>query len=101
MAWYGHGAITHRGNWETVPTLLKIYLNVPVHVSITPKIAAVSGGVIHSLALEREGTVWAWGDSGQGQLGYGSDASSNVPVKVLNIENIDRIAAGGFHNLAL
>jgi len=69
-------------------------------------VVAVSGGALHNLALKSDGTVWAWGFGGEGQLGNGANASSNVPVQVgasvagFN-EQVVAIDAGLHYNLAL
>ena len=43
-------------------------------------VTAVAAGDDHSLALLSNGTVMAWGDGQQGQLGNGGTDSSAVPV---------------------
>ncbi|MBI2613263.1 MAG: hypothetical protein HYW62_00605 [Candidatus Levybacteria bacterium] len=46
-------------------------------------VASVSIGRDHSLALESDGTVWAWGNNQYGQLGNGESGGSLVdPVQV-------------------
>lgn len=45
-------------------------------------IAAIAAGDRHSLALSREGAVFAWGDGSSGQLGDGSNVSSFSAVSV-------------------
>src|SRR5204863_9622206 len=48
------------------------------------------------------GTVWAWGDNGSGQLGIARTSSSAVPVQVRGLQDVTAIATGlGYHNLAL
>ena len=47
------------------------------------KITALALGGFHSLALAEDGTVYAWGYSGSGQLGYNSTSDSHTPVRVL------------------
>ncbi|PCH96757.1 MAG: hypothetical protein COB85_03275 [Bacteroidetes bacterium] len=71
-------------------------------------IIAVAAGDNHTLALRSDGTVWAWGDNGSGQVGDGTGTSQrNLPVKVVNIGGSDSltdivaIAAGGDHSLAI
>ena len=61
----------------------------------------VAGGEFHSLALKDDGTVWAWGDNSCGQLGDGTETSSNIPVQVYGLTNIIAVAAGAAHSLAL
>jgi len=65
---------------------------------VTGRIAA---GLLHSLALKYDGTVWAWGDNTYGQLGINNNNDSATPVQVLILNNIVAIAAGWTHNLAL
>lgn len=54
----------------------------------------------HSLARASDGTVYAWGDGGSGQLGNGSAFPESTPVAV-DIEGVATIAAGREHSLAL
>lgn len=61
---------------------------------------AVSAGGAHSLALQSNGTVWAWGSNNFGQLGTGG-GDSNVRHQVLNLSNVIAISAGGNFSLAL
>ena len=44
----------------------------PVQVSGLSGAIAIAGGNSHSLAVKSDGTVWAWGANGAGQLGNGS-----------------------------
>ena len=67
-------------------------------------ILALAGGDRHSLALMGNGTVWAWGDNSDGQLGIGSQGETEpftLPVAVHDLTNITAIAAGGNFSLAL
>jgi alpha-tubulin suppressor-like RCC1 family protein len=62
-------------------------------------IVAIAAGDSHSLALEDDGTVWAWGGNGSGQVGNGNTTDQTYPVSVLS--GAIAIAAGGSHSLAL
>jgi len=70
-------------------------------------IISIAAGGSHSLALDVDGNVWAWGYNGFGQVGDGSTTKSNrlYPVKVIDVNGtalrIVKIAAGGSHSLAL
>ena len=48
-------------------------------------VRGIAGGYTHSLALKNDGTVWAWGNNGQGQLGVDSslEAERRYPGKIL------------------
>ena len=57
-----------------------------IPVKIMDNVAQVSIGEWHVLALKKDGTVWAWGRNGSGQLGNGSNSTEVqlTPVKVLS-----------------
>ena len=44
--------------------------------------ARLAAGAFFTCALDHTGVAFCWGDGSQGQLGDGSTASSNVPVRV-------------------
>jgi alpha-tubulin suppressor-like RCC1 family protein len=51
--------------------------------------------------LEKNGTVWTWGNNDYGQLGIGTTVDSDVPVQVPGLTGIFRLAAGSNHILAI
>lgn len=53
------------------------------------------------LALTNDGTVWAWGNNDNGQLGNGSFEPSSVPVKTALEDEIVDITAGDGYAYAL
>ena len=62
----------------------------------------VAAGYAHSLALDAEGNVWAWGDDSQGQLGNGDiTGDMTVAAQVTTGTAYAAIAAGETHSLAL
>ena len=79
----------------------------PAQAMPPAKIVQVVGGDSHSLALASDGTVYAWGYNGSGQLGNNSTTNSSVPVAVtttgtpMSGKTITAIAAGSDHSLAL
>jgi alpha-tubulin suppressor-like RCC1 family protein len=76
----------------------------PVRVSGLSGVVAISAGHggFTSYALKADGTVWAWGYDGLGQLGNGtSDENPHpLPVKVSNLTGVVAIGAGSSHALA-
>lgn len=57
---------------------------------------------LHSLALKKDETVWAWGQDGSGQLGIGKAVlNPTVPIQVKGLSDMIGIAAGGEHSLAV
>ncbi|MCR8630375.1 InlB B-repeat-containing protein [Paenibacillus sp. N5-1-1-5] len=74
----------------------------PVQVSALSNIKAISGGTsYHTLALDGNGNVWAWGRNDNGDLGDGTTIQRNTPVQVNTLSNVKAIAAGGYFSLAL
>ena len=64
-------------------------------------VVAVAGAHSNSLALKRDGTVWAWGDNEHGQLGDGTTADRSTPVQVSVLTGVVAVAGGGSHSLAV
>lgn len=62
---------------------------------------AVAAGGNHTLALRKDGTVWAWGDNFWGELGDGTRRTRDVPAPVPGLPPIVAIAAGYLHSMAL
>jgi len=62
---------------------------------------SVSAGGFHSLALMRDGSVFAWGDNTYGQLGDGTTQSRSTPQKTQILNSIVQISAGYHHNFAI
>lgn len=55
----------------------------------------------HSLALQRDGTAWAWGANANGQIGDGQVGDTAVPLAVTGLSDVAAIASGGAHSLAV
>ena len=84
---------------------------IAVQVAGTPlagkTIVQIAAGADHSLALDSDGALYAWGSNAYGQLGNGTTTNSSVPVAVkiagtpLAGKTIVQIAAGANHNMVL
>jgi hypothetical protein len=74
---------------------------VPVEVKGLHEATAIAAGYYFSLALMSSGKVMAWGDGGSGQLGDGSEFTSDVPKEVRGLDEATAIAGGVQHSLAL
>lgn len=108
MAWgdnkFGQLGIGTSGNTSPSPTLIQGLTDV----------IDVAGGMGHSLALKKDGTVWTWGANHDGQLGNGTQTkmaadyvtvleehNSAVPVQVTGLDHVTAIAAGWSSSFAL
>lgn len=57
-------------------------------------IVAVTAGTSHTVAVKSDGTVYAWGGNGYGQVGDGTTTSRTTPVLVSGLTNVSQVAAG-------
>jgi alpha-tubulin suppressor-like RCC1 family protein len=70
-------------------------------------VVAIAAGQQFSLALKKDGSVWAWGSNATGQCGDYTSIQRNTPIQVHGPGNvgfltgITALAAGGGHALAL
>jgi alpha-tubulin suppressor-like RCC1 family protein len=62
---------------------------------------AIAAGGAHTLALQADGTLWAWGKNNKGQLGNGDAVDQNAPVQVGVDSDWTAFSAGELHSLAL
>lgn len=54
-----------------------------------------------ALALKADGTLWSWGENGNGQLGLGDTDDRSVPVQVGSAVNWRGVVAGSSHAIGL
>lgn len=64
-------------------------------------IVSISAGGSHTCAVTSDQLAYCWGDNTHGQLGNGTELSSDVPVLVSGIESPVAIVAGLSHTCAL
>ena len=88
--------------------------NVPLQVKgpggsgYLTNVVAASGGDLFSVAIKDDGTVWAWGDNGNGELGDGTPTDRPYPVQVIDpsdssgyLTGVTDISAGEWHTAAI
>ncbi len=84
----GSGTGTSDPNWSAVSGL-------------SSGVVQVSAGNSFALALTSDGSVWAWGYNGHGELGNGTATESTVPVQVSDLTGITAVSAGTNAGVAL
>jgi YVTN family beta-propeller protein len=105
-AW-GRGDSGQLGNNSTSDSTTPVQVQGPGGSGNLTDVVAVAGGGYHSLAVKSDGTAWAWGNDGNGQLGNNSTSNSSTPVQVKgpggsgNLTGAAAVAAGRYHSLAL
>jgi alpha-tubulin suppressor-like RCC1 family protein len=92
---WGSNSNGQLGNGTTAGSQLS-----PVQVSGLTNVTAIAAGVNFSLALKSDGSVWAWGYNGSGQLGDGTTTDRSTPVYVNMVAQV-AIAAGFDHSVAM
>ena len=60
----------------------------------------VAGGGYHTAAIKTDGTLWAWGYNGQGQLGDNTVVNKSSPVQTIAGGTNWKQVAGGFNHTA-
>jgi alpha-tubulin suppressor-like RCC1 family protein len=67
-------------------------------------VVAVSAGLHHTMAIKTDGSLWAWGSNGFGQLGIGNGMDSRgtvslTPIKIM--EDVLAVSSGQTHTMAI
>ncbi len=86
-----NGVVVGISAWASLDVFL---LNVPAG-------GATAAGGNHSLAIKPDGTLWAWGLNGSGQLGDGTTTNRTSPTLVAALSNAAGVAGGAIHTLAV
>lgn len=73
------------------------------HALTTPLTGVIASrsSANHTVTLRSDGTVWTWGDNGNGQLGDGTTTNRTTNVQVSGLNNIVAIAGGSARAVAL
>lgn len=96
-AW-GDNGFGELGNGTTTASL------GPSAVSNLSNVVAIADGCCDDqfgLALKSDGTVWAWGANGFGELGNGTNTQNTTPVQANNLTGVTAIAADWDHAMAV
>jgi alpha-tubulin suppressor-like RCC1 family protein len=75
---------------------------VPLRVGSDSDWTQVSGGWLHTVALKNDGSLWAWGQNLEGEVGQGNFTNRyGAPTRIGTESNWTQICAGVAHSLAL
>ena len=99
IAWGKNGS-GQVGDGTTVDRTSPVTVSFPGGGS-APRIKMAVAGGDHSLAVDYDGNVWAWGEDRYGQLGLGGTTGKTAPTKITSLSNIVMVAAGYRHSMAL
>ena len=109
----GNGTIRGQHDKNPVPTRVRDP-DSPSDTSKGLKAIQVSAGGFHSLAVDKNGKTWAWGQNSRGQLGnknipqgdFNKKAMSSIPVPAQyptteGVITAVQVSAGALHSLAI
>ena len=78
--------------------------HAPVQVTSVSNVVSAAGGATFTLIVKGDGTAWACGSNGNGQLGDGTTTQRGIPVQMTGMSGlVVQVAAGviGAHSLVL
>ncbi len=79
-------------------------LATPQCVSSLSDVASVSVSLSFyqsCMVVKNDGTVWAWGDNNDGQLGDGTTTDRATPVQAVGLSGVKQAAVGSYDSIAL
>lgn len=56
----------------------------------------IAVGAFHNLALQEDGTLWAWGNNEYGQLGTGDTQPRSQPIPVQGLSGLTLVCVPSF-----
>jgi alpha-tubulin suppressor-like RCC1 family protein len=66
-------------------------ISVPVRVQGLERVRLIAVGAFHNLALQEDGTLWAWGNNEYGQLGTGDTQPRSQPILVQGLSGLNLV----------
>lgn len=92
---------TQPGNGSTIGAALPVFQTFVVGATGSGFVQiSASKGSSFSLGIRANGTLWAWGDNSNGQLGDGTTTSRRFPIQVGTATNWRQVSAGKSHVVA-
>jgi RHS repeat-associated protein len=83
------------------PTSNQPYVWTPEQIPGLPPMKDVAAQGMHSLAVDVNGDVWAWGHNVYGQLGDGTNDTRYSPVKLARFASVRSVAASDMSGFAV
>lgn len=92
---WGQGGSGQLGNGITYDWTKPVLAPVQANIADVKYIAI---GNSNTYAIKKDGTLWAWGFNGNGELGVGDKIDRNVPTQISVLTDIIQVAgtSGGF-----
>ena len=94
-AWGGNTASGEIGQGSTLTTNYLVPTQIGALTTWSTSAAALSCGTSFTLALQTDGSLWAWGLNSSGQLGTGTTTTATSPVQAGTATNWAAVSANG------
>jgi len=91
-AWGANGTGGRLGNGSTTAQ------NTPVAIQSDTEFVYVAASNTHTLAIDKDGDLWAWGGNNNGQHGNGTSGVRTTPVKIELTTKFEYVIAGNAHS---
>src|SRR6266545_1519621 len=104
FAWDATGTLKGWGydyDGEVGDTTTALRRLTPVSVSGLSGVVSMHGGSAHSVAAKSDGTVWAWGYNGSGQVGDGTITNRVTPLQIAGLDSVVSVYGSGSFSLAV
>ncbi|MCL1793885.1 MAG: hypothetical protein FWG34_08445, partial [Oscillospiraceae bacterium] len=95
-AW-GNNDYGQIGDGTTTDRYERVLIMEPVY--IMDNVAQISAGEMYTMAIKSDGSLWAWGYNGNGQIGDGTTTDRHSPVKIM--DNVAQVSAGAGYTIAV
>ena len=73
----------------------------PIPIGTDTNWETISAGSYHTAAIKTDGSLWAWGTNGFGQLGDSTNTTRNSPNHIGTETNWKTVSAGSYHTAAI
>ena len=83
------------------PQTLDFKLTVSVSSTGDETYVQVSAGYAHTMAIDKNGSLWAWGNNELGQLGDGTNEDKTEPTKIKAGTKFAQVATGNGYTMAI
>jgi alpha-tubulin suppressor-like RCC1 family protein len=93
--------VRKRIGWDYLFLIVIGFLGFILEGTLWAAMPQIAAGGSYSLALESDGTLWAWRNNFHGQLGDGTATGRNSPVQIGSDNKWVSIATERSHSLAL
>ncbi len=104
---FGTNGYGQLGDGTTTARTSPVQVVGPNGVGFLTGVVSIAAAVNHTVAVKSDGTVWAWGGNGSGELGDNTATNRYTPVQVFGgggvgyLSGITAVSCGDSHSIAI